>query len=102
MEAAYGKNPVYHVGKVLGVVADEISQSVNRMTKQTVEVLLVAKNGDDLLSPNQVVVRTGGTPNKNEVEDIIKEIFARNDWTQRIVNEEILIPKTGNLMLKVR
>ena len=98
MEAAYGKNPVYHVGKILGVVADEISQSVNSMTEQTVEVLIVAKQGDDLLAPNQVVMRIGGTPNKIEVENIIKEIFARNDWTQKIVNEEILIPKTGNIM----
>jgi len=100
MEAAYGKNPVYHVGKVLGVVADEISQSVNRMTKHTVEVLIVAKLGDDLFSPNQVVVRTGGTANKIEVEDVIKEVFAKKDWTYRIVNEEILVPKTGNLMLR--
>lgn len=98
MEAAYGKNPVYHVGKVLSVVADEVSQLVNNRIGQTVEVLLVAKNGDDLLDPSQVVIRTSGKPNPAEIKDIIKEVFTRNDWTEKIINEEILIPKTGNLM----
>lgn len=98
MEAAYGKNPVYHVGKVLGVVADEMSQLLNQRIGQTVELLLVAKNGDDLLDPSQVVVRTSGKPNQVELKEMIEEILTRNDWTQKIVNQEVLIPKTGNII----
>ena len=75
-----------------------VIQLVNNRIGQTVEVLLVAKNGDDLLDPSQVVIRTSGKPNPAEIKDIIKEVFTRNDWTEKIINEEILIPKTGNLM----
>lgn len=97
MEAACGKNPVYHVGKVLGVVGDEVSRVLHKQTGQPVEILLVAKNGDNLLEPSSVFVRTTQQPNKPEIESIIKEVLTKNNWTEKIVNEEVLIPKTGNI-----
>jgi S-adenosylmethionine synthetase len=98
MEAACGKNPVYHVGKVLGVVLDDVTKSIKEKTGQSTEALLVAKNGDDLFDPSQIIIRTDQRGDTSTIKNIIKEAFSKRNWTERIITEELLIPKTGNLI----
>jgi S-adenosylmethionine synthetase len=102
MEAAWGKNPVYHVGKVLGVVADGLSKELAARTGSNNEVLLVAKNGRPLMDPSQVIVRQDLDGRAQEVENVLADILGRTDWTDRIVREELLMPRTGNIVLAGR
>lgn len=102
MEAAYGKNPVYHVGKVLGVVADELSSQIHHATGKKNEVFFVAKNGDPLLSPSQIIIKSEDLDNRSAIQKVVECTLQKNDWTHKIVHDGLIIPKTGNIVLKER
>ena len=100
MEAAFGKNPVYHVGKVLGLVADAVSSQIFEETGMKNEIVIVAKNGDSLLRPSQITISGSNQTRIADINKVVEKVLARTDWTSRIVDTGLLVPKTGNLMLK--
>lgn len=51
MEGACGKNPVYHIGKVYYVAANEISKKIYKKFGIANEISLVSQSGRDLLDP---------------------------------------------------
>lgn len=51
MEGACGKNPVYHIGKLYYLTAQEISRKIYEVTGMTNEVSLVSQSGRNLLDP---------------------------------------------------
>lgn len=51
MEGACGKNPVYHIGKIYYVAAQEISKKINEKFGIANEVALISQSGRDLLDP---------------------------------------------------
>jgi len=97
MEVAPGKNPVYHVGKVLGFVADELAKAIANNIKCNTEVWIVTRIGDPLFEPNSIIVNTSGGVRQTNVNEIVRSILKRRDWTERTVYQNVLIPRTGNL-----
>lgn len=97
MEAACGKNPVYHVGKVLGFLSDELAKEIAKECNCNVEVWIVTRNADPLFEPNNIIINTSGKVNKHKIEGVVKSVLSRRDWTEKIIREGILIPKTGNM-----
>ncbi|WP_169808753.1 methionine adenosyltransferase [Microtetraspora niveoalba] len=59
-EGVSGKNPVYHVGKLYNLAAQQAAERLHAETGQTVAVALVSQSGRDLSDPWQVVVQTSG------------------------------------------
>src|SRR5262249_40414554 len=100
VEAAGGKNPVYHAGKVLGLAADEISAAVGHFTGFAREGIIGAKRGNPLMTPSEVGVSIDGAADELGIVDIVRQQLARTDLTKMIVEEEALIPRTGNVVLK--
>jgi S-adenosylmethionine synthetase len=97
MEAACGKNPVYHVGKVLGLVADVLAKRIATECESNTEVWIVTRNADPLFEPNNVIVNTSGNIDQDKIKKVVKSVFSERDWTDQIVNKGAVIPKTGNL-----
>lgn len=93
MEAAAGKNPVYHVGKVLGVVADEMAKELATKLKGDFEVWFVAQNGDPLFEPNAVMVNHSLDAGDDKINAIVAGVLAKRDWTNNIITQELLVPK---------
>lgn len=88
MEGACGKNPVYHIGKVYYVAANEISKKIYKKYKIPNEVALVSQSGRDLLDPWAIFVTL---PIK----------FTNSDSVKKFVENEIkLIPEITKLLLK--
>ncbi|MBN1792127.1 methionine adenosyltransferase [Candidatus Woesearchaeota archaeon] len=56
IEGACGKNPVYHVGKVYNIVADNIAREVWKITGAYSEAFLVSQTGQSLIAPWKTVV----------------------------------------------
>lgn len=56
MEGACGKNPVYHIGKVYYVTANEISKKIYKKFNISNEVALISQSGRDLLDPWAIFV----------------------------------------------
>jgi S-adenosylmethionine synthetase len=71
MEAAWGKNPVYHVGKVLGVVADAVAKQIFQETGIPNEITFVAKNGDLLMEPAHTIIKTTEKADPRQISDIL-------------------------------
>lgn len=96
MEAAWGKNPVYHVGKVMGLVADTSARRIAEELDCRAEVLIATRFGDPLYEPDNILIKTGGRKvSKFDVTDIMTDQLSKRDWTQRIVTDEVFIPKAN-------
>jgi len=99
MEAAYGKNPVYHVGKVVGLVSDTIAKEIARKFSCQNEVYIISRIGDPLLRPDNIIVKCSKKIKKEELNSLVISVLDSQDWTKKIVEGKLLIPKTGNLYL---
>lgn len=95
MEAANGKNPVYHVGKVFTVLADSLAQTISKASNCECNVFVSTKNKDNLFSPYRILVETNKRVNKNKTRQIIKKHLEFEGWTKNIINKGLLLPRPG-------
>lgn len=93
VESVYGKNPVYHVGKVYSLIANTIAQQIGTHFGCEVTVIITTKNGDPLYSPYNVVVETSDAVGERVVRKIIANQLEKRDWANRIVTEGIFLPE---------
>ncbi len=56
MEAACGKNPIYHIGKLYNVLAGEIASKIYNLYKIVCKVYVVSQTGRNLQDPWQCIV----------------------------------------------
>jgi len=94
MEAPSGKNPVYHVGKIYTMMADEIAKEVSERFDCAAQVFLTSKIGNNLYDPEDINVLTDIRLSKSDIQPIITKAIERRDWTNLLVNESALVPKT--------
>lgn len=79
MEAAYGKNPVYHSGKVYGYVTRELAKSIAEKFECECTVYSLCRNGEKLIPPTKLFIQT----NKSKLNLKILKPFV-NDWLEGI------------------
>jgi len=58
MEATWGKNPVYHVGKVLGLVVDTLATKIATQYNCHAQVVAITRIADPLYEPHNLLVST--------------------------------------------
>jgi S-adenosylmethionine synthetase len=68
LEAACGKNPVSHVGKIYNVMAQKIAEEIFAQTGKGAEVIMQSRIGHPVTNPPIVVVRT----NAGNIDGIVK------------------------------
>lgn len=93
VESVYGKNPVYHVGKVYSLIANTIAQQIGSLFDCETIAIITTRNGDPLYSPYNVFIETSKTVDKLAVQKIIAEQLERRDWTSQIITEGIFLPE---------
>ena len=93
VESIYGKNPVYHVGKVYSFIANSMAQQIGSLFNCEATVIVTTRNGDPLYSPYNVFVEVSKTVDKKVIQKIITEQLERRDWTNKIITEGIFLPK---------
>lgn len=93
VESAYGKNPVYHVGKVYSPIANTIAQQIGSYFDCETTIIITTRNGDPLYSPYNVVVETSKTVERQIVQKNIEDQLEKRDWTTRIITEGIFLPE---------
>ncbi len=93
MEAACGKNPVYHTGKLFSAIGNIISQKIYEKYKVENTVYCTSKMGDDINNPWNISVELNRKLSDIEIKEIdnmIKEIINNhNNITKKIINGEI-------------
>ncbi|MBR9689635.1 MAG: hypothetical protein GOV01_01920 [Candidatus Altiarchaeota archaeon] len=69
LEAACGKNPVSHVGKIYNVVAQFIANRIYSDTGNAAEVMIQSRIGHPITQPPMVLIRSNAT----DVKSIVNE-----------------------------
>jgi len=93
VESIYGKNPVYHVGKVYSLIANTIAQQIGIQFDCEVTIIITTRNGDPLYSPYNIIVKASKKADKKAVQKIITDQLGKRDWTGRIITESIFLPE---------
>ncbi len=78
-EAAFGKNPTYHAGKVYALHAEVIAQAIYAATSTPVTVTIVARHSDALREPALVHIALHGDASPAIVTQVTCEALSTTD-----------------------
>jgi len=94
IECVFGKNPVYHIGKIYYVSAFKIAEKIYKKFGIENEVYLASQSGKDLLDPwITVVTIPKGFEKLKEIQDFVyKEFSNLSKITSRIINGKEILP----------
>jgi S-adenosylmethionine synthetase len=93
MEAAFGKNPVYHTGRVHAFFSAEIAKQIFSELGVENSVMIQTNNGDPLLEPQNVLVLSKTMPDHAEIEKVVTEVLGTRNHIDAILNG-YLLPKS--------
>ena len=87
-EAYFGKNPVYHVGRVLGFLTQKISNRIYLETGSGNSIYSLALHSDALMPPTNLCISLQEmTPEvKGKVEKILEEEFDTQKYLRQIIS----------------
>lgn len=85
LEAASGKNPVSHVGKIYNLLANEIAEEIS--TEGFADVKMLSQIGVPLDEPQTVEVET--TASEEKVKEVVEQKLANPDITEKCMNDEV-------------
>lgn len=95
MEGAAGKNPVYHIGKIYSLAAQELAEKISKIFRTYVEVYLISQSGRLLIDPWKTIIGIEKKLNSKEktslIEFIKKEFKKIPKITHKIINKQIKI-----------
>jgi S-adenosylmethionine synthetase len=90
-EALFGKNPVYHVGKVIGYFVDEIATKLVR-EGGSVECVICTRNGWPLRTPSVCVIRSREPLKEGVVKSVLDEVGSRANMIETLVGGRRYVP----------
>ena len=86
LEAACGKNPVSHVGKLYNVLAERVARRIYDETNRPAEVIIQSRIGHPITKPPLVLVRTDAADIDKPVKE---EVSKLPDITEEIVEGKV-------------
>jgi len=87
LEAASGKNPVSHVGKIYNLLAKEVAMEIYERSGEFAQVNIVSEIGQRIDKPQRVAVKTQAT--EETVEKAVDDQFSQiTELTQEVINGE--------------
>ncbi|QKQ98116.1 methionine adenosyltransferase [Candidatus Nanohaloarchaea archaeon] len=88
MEAASGKNPVTHVGKIYNLLSREIAKSIHEETGEYAQVKMLSQIGAPIDDPKLIEVETPAE--KEEFQEIIqRHLDSIDEITKKCVENQI-------------
>lgn len=88
LEAASGKNPVTHIGKIYNLLSQQIAQDIHRETGEYAGVKILSQIGKPVNDPRAVEVETEAS--EDEVEKVVNHNLKNIDAiTEKCVNNKI-------------
>jgi S-adenosylmethionine synthetase len=98
-EAAFGKNPAYHVGKVGGWLADEAARAVAAEFGPS-RIALLWRNGAPYDKPASIEITTSTHAPAGAAEELVRTTLSRRDWMQDLLAGRYLpaIEPAGKLL----
>jgi S-adenosylmethionine synthetase len=92
-EAAFGKNPVYHSGKVYAIYCARIADRINEQLQVPVTVTIAAKHSGPLREPSLIAVDTSEPADLRAVNEIVADVLGTTDHLAEAIDNGRLIPR---------
>jgi S-adenosylmethionine synthetase len=92
-EAPFGKNPLYHSGKVYAYMVRQIATAIAKEFECSCVVLALLRNGDPLFDFRNVTVQLSRECDPALVRQTVERIFAEEDHLKGLLLNAPLIPK---------
>ena len=87
LEAASGKNPVTHVGKVYNILAQEVAMDIYERSEEFAQVKIVSEIGQKIDKPQRVAVKTKAS--EETVQEAVESQFSQiTELTEEIIDGE--------------
>jgi len=94
-EVLFGKNPTYHVGKVVGYFVDEIATRLSSLGV-AVECAMTTRNGCALSTPATCAIRVSGDVDRDMAEGIVADVMGADDRIDAIVKGRRYVPSIAH------
>ncbi|MFI6056099.1 methionine adenosyltransferase [Streptomyces violascens] len=89
-EAAFGKNPAYHVGKVGGWLVDVASRRLAEHSGGPCRIAVMWRNGSPYPQPAALDITTAHPC--PEDTDLVRAVLRRTDWVPDLVDHQCYLP----------
>jgi len=93
MEALHGKNPVYHVGKVLTYKANQIAKKIAQKFDCHCYVYITTRAGEDISKPSYLNIQVSKDCNNDIINKIAIDTLEERNYTSFILDGEFLPKK---------
>lgn len=93
MEAAFGKNPTYHTGRLLGIATQQLARRISEDLSQSCCVTLITQNGGSIVPPFGIYVQISGNADRECVEEMCRESLNYQMASDAILAGE-LVPRS--------
>lgn len=85
-ETEFGKNPVYHTGKVMGYLTKKLAQSINKKLGVKCTVISLTKNQFSLIPPSNLIINLDKKIDDEQIFKVIKKDFLYTNYVKEILD----------------
>lgn len=86
-ETEFGKNPVYHTGKVMGHLTKKLAESINQKLGAKCTVISLTKNQFSLIPPSNLIINLDKKIDNEQIFKVIKKDFLNADYIKEILEK---------------
>lgn len=98
MEAPFGKNPVYHSGKVYGYLTRELAKAIFEQFDCSATVISLCRNGEKLIPPTKLFIQTDSPElDLKKITSFVNNWLEKTDYVKEIVLKGKLLPTFLNI-----
>lgn len=94
MEAPFGKNPLYHSGKVYAHFTQHIASELGKTYGGAWTVVAILRNGDPLLVPHRIVIECDIDIEQCKIKKTVEKVLTTSDHLACLLFSDPIIPST--------
>lgn len=83
MEAPFGKNPVYHSGKVLAFWAKDLAKDIFQETSFPCHITTLTVNGNSLIPPYKIIIETLFGADNEKIISLVQDKMSDRDYVNK-------------------
>ena len=89
MEAPFGKNPVYHSGRVLSCLTSNLADAITKKLGAKCTVIAMTRNHFSLVPPSRLIIKLDKKIDRKDILAVIKKDFLGVDYILEILKKTI-------------
>ena len=91
MEAPFGKNPVYHSGRVQGFLTQHLAKAIHKELGISCSIFSLTKAEQSLVPPYTLIVQTEANIDRDALESVVDEHYLQVDYLTEILKRPAVL-----------